>query len=129
MDDRTLRRAGLDYWQEVSLERHIDLDDLYAKHPQGRFFYFTTKAAGIYSAVNYQEGDFLVFGPETRGLPASVLAANADKCYRIPMPNPRVRSLNLATSVGIVLYEALRQNGFAAKRQFELTEPCSGDLR
>lgn len=117
MDDKALRRAGLDYWKEVSLERHIGLEDLYAKHPQARFFYFTTKATGIYTTVNYQEGDFLVFGPETRGLPDSVLAANADKCYRIPMPNPRVRSLNLATSVGIVLYEALRQNGFGANRR------------
>ncbi|MER3430896.1 MAG: tRNA (uridine(34)/cytosine(34)/5-carboxymethylaminomethyluridine(34)-2'-O)-methyltransferase TrmL [Blastocatellia bacterium] len=115
MDDRTLRRAGLDYWQEVSLERHIDLQALYARYPQGRYFYFTTKANEIYSTIDYRQGDFLVFGPEARGLPDSVLAENRDKCYRIPMPNSRVRSLNLATSVGIVLYEALRQNDFGGR--------------
>lgn len=116
MDDRTLRRAGLDYWAEVTLERHLDIEALYAKYPGGRYFYFTTKASQSYATAEFRDEDFLVFGPETRGLPEAILAANPDNCYRIPMPNPSVRSLNLANSVAIVLYEALRQNGFQVWR-------------
>lgn len=109
MDDRTLKRAGLDYWDHVTLHRHVDLGALYEALPEGRFIYFTTKAERKYNDWAYADGDCLVFGPETRGLPEDVLAANADRSVRIPMPNPNVRSLNLANSVGIALYEALRQ--------------------
>ena len=109
MDDRTLKRAGLDYWDEVTLHRHIDLDDLYSKFPEGRFFYLTTKTDRNYTNIQFSNDDFLVFGPETRGLPEKVLAENEANCLTIPMVNPKVRSLNLATSVGIVLYEAIRQ--------------------
>lgn len=109
MDDRTLRRAGLDYWNEVDLYRHVDLEALYASAPEGRFFYLTTKTRKVYTDQQFAQGDFLVFGPETRGLPASLLEANADRCLTVPMLNPNVRSLNLATTVGIVLYEAIRQ--------------------
>ena len=115
MDDRTLKRAGLDYWNEVRLHRHIDLDDLYSKHPGARFFYLTTKTDRSYTDCEFRDGDFLVFGPETRGLPAELLAANEPHCLTIPMANPRVRSLNLATSVGVVLYEALRQTSRGLK--------------
>jgi tRNA (cytidine/uridine-2'-O-)-methyltransferase len=111
MDDRTLKRAGLDYWDHVELHRHIDLDGLYAALPGSRFVYLTTKTRKPYYENVFRGGDCLVFGPETRGLPESLLAANADNCLTIPMPNPNVRSLNLSTSVGIVLYEALRQTG------------------
>ena len=109
MDDRTLRRSGLDYWDEVTLHRHVDLAGLSKALPQARFLYFTTRAQRAYTDWDYEPGDCLVFGPETRGLPESVLGGNADRCLTIPMANPRVRSLNLSTSVGIVLYEALRQ--------------------
>ncbi len=109
MDDRTLRRAGLDYWNEVDLYRHVDLEALYASAPEGRFFYLTTKTRKVYTDQQFAQGDFLVFGPETRGLPASLLETNADRCLTVPMLNPNVRSLNLATTVGIVLYEAIRQ--------------------
>jgi tRNA (cytidine/uridine-2'-O-)-methyltransferase len=109
MDDRTLKRAGLDYWDAVTLHRHIDLERLYESLPDSRFLYFTTKATRPYSDWQFEAGDCLVFGRETRGLPEHVLDANAERCLTIPMPNPAVRSLNLATSVGIVLYEALRQ--------------------
>lgn len=112
MDDRTLKRAGLDYWSEVELYRHIDLNDLHKSLPGSRFIYLTTKVRGLYSSWKYGPNDCLVFGPETRGLPQEVLEANADRCLTIPMPNKNVRSLNLATCVGIVLYEALRQTGF-----------------
>lgn len=114
MDDRTLRRAGLDYWDEVRLHRHIDLAALYAALPGLRFFYLTTKASLPYTQVCFRSDDCLVFGPETRGLPGSVLRENTDNCLTIPMNNPAVRSLNLATSVAIVLYEALRQQSFGA---------------
>ena len=109
MDDRTLKRAGLDYWDEVRLHRHISLEDLYTELPDSRFINFTTKAQTPYTTWNFQNNDCLVFGPETRGLPKKILDANPDNCLTIPMPNSKVRSLNLSTSVGIVLYEALRQ--------------------
>ncbi|MCS6873358.1 MAG: tRNA (cytidine(34)-2'-O)-methyltransferase [Pyrinomonadaceae bacterium] len=112
MDDRTLRRAGLDYWQYVKLHRHVDLEELYSFLPNSRFLYFSTKAERLYTDFEYQPNDCLVFGPETRGLPESLLRANWERCLKIPMPNKNVRSLNLATSVGIALYEALRQIGF-----------------
>ena len=109
MDDRTLKRAGLDYWNEVRLHRHIDLERLYQDLPESRFLYFTTKTKKSYSDWQYKPGDCLIFGRETRGLPEDLLEANRERCLTIPMPNENVRSLNLANSVGIVLYEALRQ--------------------
>ena len=115
MDDRTLKRAGLDYWKSVKLHRHIDLDGLYAALPDSRFLYLTTKASRPYSEWEFEFSDCIVFGRETRGLPEGLLQANAERCLTIPMPNADVRSLNLATSVGIVLYEALRQLGPPSK--------------
>lgn len=109
MDDRTLKRAGLDYWEEVDLHRHIDLEHLNEHLRNSRFLYITTKAERSYTDWKYESGDCLVFGPETRGLPSELLHLNSDCCLTIPMPNPKVRSLNLATSVGIVLYEAIRR--------------------
>ena len=110
MDDRELRRSGLDYWEHVRLHRHIDLDALYASLPESRFIYLTTKATTPYWEWRFQASDCLVFGPETRGLPATLLEANAEQSLTIPMSGANVRSLNLATSVGIVLYEAIRQH-------------------
>ncbi len=114
MDDRTLKRAGLDYWNEVRLHRHLDLERLYAGLPESRFLYFTTKTEKSYAEWKFQKGDCLIFGRETCGLPEELLEKNWEHCLTIPMPNERVRSLNLATSVGIVLYEALRQINFSA---------------
>jgi tRNA (cytidine/uridine-2'-O-)-methyltransferase len=109
MDDRTLKRSGLDYWNEVTLHRHLDIDALWASLLDSRFLYFSTKVPRSYTDWNYEDEDCLVFGPETRGLPETLLSSNAERCLTIPMPNENVRSLNLATSVGIVLYEAIRQ--------------------
>ena len=107
MDDRTLKRAGLDYWDNVELHRHIDLAGLHASLPESRFLYLTTKSTRSYTDFAFRENDCFVFGPETRGLPEAVLNANRDRCLTIPMPNPKVRSLNLSNSVAIVLYHAM----------------------
>ena len=109
LDDRAVRRAGLDYWPEVQLSRHANLEALYQALPQSRFVYLTTKAQRSYIDWTFAASDCLVFGPETRGLPEELLRKNWSNCLRIPIRNPKVRSLNLATAVGIVLYEALRQ--------------------
>ena len=111
LDDRAVRRAGLDYWPEVQLTRHKDLETLYQHLPHARFVYLTTKADRCYTDWTFHDEDCLVFGRETRGLPEELLRANWSNCLKIPMPNPRVRSLNLATAAGIVLFEALRQLG------------------
>ena len=96
LDEKALRRAGMDYW------------DLRSSDPEARYFFFTTKAKQIYWDEKFADGDYLVFGRETRGLPESLLAENAAWCRSIPMA-AEARSLNLATAAGVVLYEALRQ--------------------
>jgi tRNA (cytidine/uridine-2'-O-)-methyltransferase len=111
LDDKAVRRAGLDYWPEVILQRHANLEHLHESLPEARFLYLTTKAEKSYTDWAFGPEDCIVFGRETRGLPKDVLAANWDRCLTIPMLNPKVRSLNLATAVGVVLYEALRQSG------------------
>lgn len=111
LDDRAVRRAGLDYWPEVILERHTDIGHLQQALPSARFLYFTTKTQESYLHWTYSDNDCLVFGRETRGLPESLLRANWNHCLTIPMLNPHIRSLNLATAVGVALYEALRQIG------------------
>jgi tRNA (cytidine/uridine-2'-O-)-methyltransferase len=107
-DDRTLRRAGLDYWAEVDLRFWNSFRELQAgQDPVARYFFLTTKSDRPYHAVQFQPGDFLVFGRETKGLPEALLGANADHLLTIPMHG--TRSLNLATAVAIVLFEAVRQ--------------------
>jgi tRNA (cytidine/uridine-2'-O-)-methyltransferase len=109
IDDRTLKRAGLDYWKDVQVTVWESLDALQAAQPSGaRYFYLTTKTGHPYWDARFRDGDFLVFGRETKGLPEPLLAANPGCLLTIPMM-PQTRSLNLATAVGIVLYEAVRQ--------------------
>jgi tRNA (cytidine/uridine-2'-O-)-methyltransferase len=108
LDDRELRRAGLDYWEEVRLQLWDSFDALRRAQPTGmRYFFLTTKGKRPYYEVRFQKDDFLVFGRETKGLPDDLLAANIDNCITIPMHG--TRSLNLATAVAIVLFEAVRQ--------------------
>lgn len=109
LDDRAVRRAGLDYWDEVQLTRHPNLQALQEALGEYRFVYLSTKAQHSYVDWSFGENDCLVFGRETRGLPEELLRANWDHCLKIPILNPKVRSLNLANAVSIVLYEALRQ--------------------
>jgi tRNA (cytidine/uridine-2'-O-)-methyltransferase len=110
IEDRYLKRAGLDYWSEVDIRRWENLEQLQEAFPQGRFIYTSKKATVPYTAMKFQEGDFIVFGKETQGLPEDLITANLDMTVRIPILG-KVRSLNLSTSAGIVLYEALRQTG------------------
>ncbi|HJV67201.1 MAG TPA: tRNA (cytidine(34)-2'-O)-methyltransferase [Geomonas sp.] len=109
-DDRYLKRAGLDYWSEVDIHYWPDLPALQQAHPEGRFIYTSKKAPHSYLAMRFQPGDFIVFGKETKGLPEELIEANLEMTVRIPIIG-KVRSLNLSTSAGIVLYEALRQTG------------------
>lgn len=111
VSDKYLKRAGLDYWQFVSVTYWENFEELLKTNPEGRFFYFTTKAMHGYTDACYRDGDFLVFGKETRGLPEELLKAHPDECVRIPMMG-ELRSLNLSNSVAIAVYEGLRQNGF-----------------
>ena len=115
LDEKAVKRAGLDYWDEVKIHRHVDLENLYQMLFNSRFLYFTTKSERLYTDWMYEENDCLVFGRETRGLPEDLLKANWERALTIPMPNKNVRSLNLATSVGIALYEAFRQVGFSSR--------------
>ncbi len=108
LDDRTLKRAGLDYWKEVKVSLWDSLGELEAAQPAGsRFFFLTTKTQAPYHTVRFRPGDFLVFGRETKGLPEALLRARAAETITIPMRG--TRSLNLATAVAIVLFEAVRQ--------------------
>ncbi len=111
LDDRYLKRAGLDYWEFVALNRWPDLETLKKQATEGRFFYLSTKVERSYLDAGFQPGDYIVFGKETKGLPENLLLANPETSFTIPMPSGNVRSLNLSTSAGIVLYEALRQSG------------------
>lgn len=111
IDDKHLRRAGLDYWEHLRLKIWDSWEQFLMANQkqQERFFYATTKVDTPYFQVNYQLNDFLIFGSETHGLDEQILNANIDKCVNIPMCDTG-RSLNLATSVGIITYEAIRQN-------------------
>jgi tRNA (cytidine/uridine-2'-O-)-methyltransferase len=109
LNDRALRRAGLDYWDEVEVRRHTDLADFEAALAGSRIFCFSAHAVVPYTAVAYAAGDALLFGGESHGLPPAVIERFGARALQIPMPAGKVRSLNLATAVGIVLYEALRQ--------------------
>jgi tRNA (cytidine/uridine-2'-O-)-methyltransferase len=111
IDDKHLKRAGLDYWEFVQLHVHKSWDEFIASTAPRTLWLFSKRATRSYAATRYGEDDFLVFGPETRGLPQALLEAYREQVLRIPMMNPRVRSLNLSNAVSIALYEALRQLG------------------
>lgn len=111
LDDRYLKRAGLDYWHLAQVQTHKSLADFRLAHPDALCYYASTKAPQDYAGIAYPPECFLFFGKETKGLPEALLAENYERCVRIPM-RPQARSLNLSNSVAIVLYEALRQQGF-----------------
>ncbi|WP_276906068.1 tRNA (cytidine(34)-2'-O)-methyltransferase [Peptoniphilus duerdenii] len=112
IDDKHLKRAGLDYWGLVDINIYKNVEELYEKYPEGRFFMATTKAKKLYTEVEFQDEDFIMFGPETRGLPEDMIFGNYDMAIKIPMLKDFGRSLNLANSANIILFEALRQLNF-----------------
>lgn len=111
IDDKHLKRAGLDYWEYVDLHLHDSWEDFCRGKTGNRLLFFSKKAECSYTQAAFREEDWLVFGPETRGLPSKLLSAHLGRAYRIPMMRQEVRSLNLSNAVSIVLYEALRQMG------------------
>lgn len=111
IDDKHLKRAGLDYWEFVDLHVHKSWNDFIETATPKQLWYFSKGATKSYTATRYDHDDFLIFGRETRGLPQEILEANSDRALRIPMMGSGVRSLNLSNAVSIVLYEALRQLG------------------
>lgn len=112
VDDKHLKRAGLDYWPLVEIHYYDNFFQLLGKYPKGNFYYATTKGKQKYTDMKYTDESFFVFGKETKGLSDEILEGNDDRTIRIPMKSNIARSLNLANSVNIILYEALRQLGF-----------------
>ena len=110
IDDKKLKRAGLDYWQYLDITYYDNLDEFFLKN-QGQFYYFTTKARNVYSEVEYPDNCYLFFGKETKGLPEELLIKNKENCVRLPMIE-KARSLNLSNTVAIATYEVLRQWNF-----------------
>ncbi len=122
IDDRKLKRAGLDYWHQLDITYYDGLDDFYAKNPAAEVYYFSTKAPHLYTEIEYPNPVYIMFGKETKGLPEELLHNNPNRCVRLPM-REGLRSLNLSNSVAIATYEILRQNGFAdLKTAGELTQ-------
>lgn len=109
--DKNLKRAGLDYWHLLNVEYYDNLDDFFEKTKGGRYFYSTTKAQRTYTDAQFKDNDYILFGREDAGLPEELLYANEERCIRIPMIE-EARSLNLSNSAAIIVYEALRQQGF-----------------
>lgn len=111
IDDKKLKRAGLDYWHQLDITYYDSIEDFYERNSGAEVFYFSTKAPRRHTDVSYPERVFLMFGKETRGLPEAVLKKNPDQCVRIPM-RENLRSLNLSNAVAIAVYEAFRQRDF-----------------
>lgn len=124
IDDRQLKRAGLDYWHLLDITYYENLSDFFARNQGGSFFYYTTKALNNYCDVSYPDRSYIVFGREDKGLPEELLHENRESCVRIPMiDNEAARSLNLSNSVAVGTYEILRQWGFPElKNQGSLTK-------
>ena len=115
IDDRKLKRAGLDYWHELDITYYEGLDDFFEKNPDADFYCFSTKAPRCYTEVEYPYPTYIFFGKETKGLPENFLLANYDRCVRLPM-RENIRSLNLSNAVAVGVYEILRQHGFEGQK-------------
>ena len=117
LDDRSIKRAGMDYWHKLDVRHYINYEDFLEKNPGAIIYMATTKARKVYTEVAYEDDCYIMFGKESAGIPEEILKQNKERCVRIPM-NEEIRSLNLSNSVAIMLYEALRQQGF---KNMELT--------
>ncbi|MCQ2520195.1 MAG: tRNA (cytidine(34)-2'-O)-methyltransferase [Lachnospiraceae bacterium] len=111
LDEKAIKRAGMDYWEHLEVHNYINYEDFLSKNPGAKIWYATTKAKQTYTDVTFGPDDYIMFGKESAGIPEEILVDHEDSCIRIPM-GPKIRSLNLSNSVAIVLYEALRQTGF-----------------
>ena len=112
LNEKSIKRAGMDYWEHLDVTRYVNFEEFLEKNPNAKIWMATTKAKHIYTEVEYSPDDFIMFGKESAGIPEEILVDYEETCIRIPMLE-QVRSLNLSNSVAIVLYEALRQNGFS----------------
>ncbi len=112
LNEKAIKRAGMDYWEHLQVERYINYQDFLEKNPGAKIYYATTKAKQVYSDVSYEPDCYLMFGKESAGIPEEILMEHPQECVRIPMEG-ETRSLNLSNSVAVMLYEALRQNQFA----------------
>jgi len=111
LDEKSIKRAGMDYWEHLDVSTYINYEDFCKKNPGAKMWYATTKAKHSYTDVEFGPDDYIMFGKESAGIPEEILVEHEEQCIRIPML-PKIRSLNLSNSVAIVLYEALRQQGF-----------------
>ena len=112
LDEKSIKRAGMDYWEHLNVTRYMNYQEFLEKHPNAKIWMATTKAKKTYTEAEFGPDDFIMFGKESAGIPEEILVDNEETCIRIPMLD-EIRSLNLSNSVAIVLYEALRQNNFA----------------
>lgn len=120
LTEKALKRAGMDYWDQLDVKRYADYEDFLEKNPGAKIYYATTKAKHMYTEVNFEEDAYIMFGKESAGIPEEILVKYPEQCIRIPMIGD-IRSLNLSNSAAIVLYEALRQNQFSDMQ-------CEGEL-
>ena len=111
LDEKSIKRAGMDYWEHLDVTRYVNFQEFKDKHPDAKIWMATTKAKHVYTDVSFGPDDYIMFGKESGGIPEEILVENEETCIRIPMLD-QIRSLNLSNSVAIVLYEALRQNHF-----------------
>ena len=111
LDEKSIKRAGMDYWKDLDVTTYVNWEDFCEKNPNAKIYMATTKAKHVYTEVNYESDCYIMFGKESAGIPEEILVKNKENCIRIPMLD-EIRSLNLSNSVAIVLYEALRQNHF-----------------
>lgn len=111
LNEKSIKRAGMDYWEHLDVTRYINFEDFLEKNPGAKIYMATTKGQHVYSEVNYEPDCYIMFGKESAGIPEEILVKHPDNCIRIPMLG-EIRSLNLSNSVAVVLYEALRQNHF-----------------
>lgn len=116
IDDKKLKRAGLDYWHELNITYYENTEEFFEKHKNDTIYFFTTKAPKCYTEITFKDGDYMMFGKETAGIPEHILKSKLENCVRIPM-RENLRSLNLSNSVAVAVYEALRQNDFTMLRQ------------
>ena len=122
LNEKSIKRAGMDYWEHLDVTRYINFEDFLEKNPNAKIYMATTKGQHVYTEVNYEPDCYIMFGKESAGIPEEILVKHPDNCIRIPMLS-EIRSLNLSNSVAVVLYEALRQNQFRSmKLEGQLTK-------